>query len=673
MSTPRLLDPLKRLLSLALLLAASAAAAQEEPAREHTLSPYFFVEGGDAKTDRLPLLGTRVAVDVAGVIANVTVKQTYKNDGAAPIHAKYVFPASTRAAVHALSMTVGNEVIRARIKEREAAHQEFVAAKKAGKNAALLEQQRPNVFTMDVANIVPGQKIDVELSYSELLVPTAGVYEFVYPTVVGPRYSTVPEAGAAPTDQWLKNPYTHQGEPPRSTLAIDGVVAAGMRIHDLVSPSHTITAEWRDSSRVQFALDPAESTGGNRDFVLRYRLQGDQIQSGLMLYRGADENFFLAMVQPPRHVTLSEIPPREYVFVVDVSGSMHGFPLDVAKGLLRDLIGHLRPSDTFNVLLFSGGSRLLSPASLSATPENVEQALALIDLEQGGGGTELLAAVQRATALPADGDGRSRSILLITDGYIGAEAEVFQHIRQHLGHANVFAFGIGSAVNRHLIEGLARAGLGEPFVALNPEQGHECAERFREYVQYPLLTGVHVDFPGLQAYDVQPTSIPDVMAERPIVVFGKYRGEPQGQVVVTGSTGAGPFRQVLEVGAARPEPSNEALRYLWARARIAALSDFGDSPESAETHRELVSLGLTYNLLTRNTSLIAVREVIQNPLALGQDVTQPLPLPAGVSNSAVGGIAVGDEPGLAWTLGVALLACLAVAFAQRPIAKPERP
>jgi Ca-activated chloride channel homolog len=651
-----------------LLLVAGAARAQEEPSTDRTLSPYFVVEGGDSRTDRFPLLETRVTVNVAGVIADVKVRQSYENQGRTPIHAKYVLPASTRAAVHGLTMTVGNEVIRARVKEREAARKEFTAAKKSGKNAALLEQQRPNVFTMEVSNIVPGQRIDVELSYTELLTPTAGVYELVYPTVVGPRYSTIPEAGASSSDTWLKTPYTRQGEPPRSSFAISGVISAGVPIRDLASPSHALSTEWRDASQVRFELDPGESEGGNRDFVLRYRLEGDRIQSGLVLQGGEGERFFLAMIQPPRRPSVDEIPPREYVFVVDVSGSMAGFPLNTSKALLRELIGHLRPTDTFNVLLFSGGSQLLSPVSLTATPEHVEEAIAVIDGQRGGGGTELLAAVQRSVALPEDGEGRSRSILVITDGYIGAERDVFTFIRENLGRANVFAFGIGSAVNRHLIEGIARAGMGEPFVALNPTEARACAERFREYVQYPLLTDVRVRFEGFQAYDVQPTSIPDVMADRPIVVFGKWRGAPAGRIVVSGISGAGPYEQTLDASVAKSE-TGEALRYLWARARITDLSDFGDSGESEEIKRQLVSLGLTYNLLTRHTSFIAIHEVVRNPLARAQDVVQPLPLPAGVPNSAVGGMAMGDEPGLGWVFAIALLAVIGVALRQPDIAK----
>lgn len=642
------------LVSLAFPAAAQAAPAPDAPPLTRTLSPYFVVETDDPDTDRMPLLGTEVRVDVSGVIADVTVKQTYRNDGTRPLHAKYVFPASTRAAVHGLTMIVGEQRIRARIRERERAKAEFQAAKRAGKNAALLEQQRPNVFTMNVSNVVPGQTIDVELRYTELLVPEDGVYEWVYPTVVGPRYSTVKGAGAADTDVWLRSPYTRAGRAPAHGLRLSGTIAAGLPVDGLACASHGILTQWVDAGRVHVTLDPNEADGGNRDVVLRWRLDGGRIQSGLLLYAGEVENIFLLMTQPPRRVEAADIPPREYVFVVDVSGSMHGFPLNTAKALLRDLVGRLRPADRFNVLFFSGGSRLWSARSREATEANVADALRMLDGQKGGGGTELLAAVRRAMALPVE-EGVSRSLIVVTDGYIAAEREVFEHIGAHLGEANVFAFGIGSSVNRHLIEGIARAGGGEAFVVLGPDAARETARRFREYVERPVLTDVHVAFEGFDVYDVEPVSVPDLFAGRPVIVHGKWRGRPAGRVTVSGVSGEGPFRAAIDVGAVEPAESNRALRHLWARSRIARLSDFAISGETDEDRRELVSLGLTYGLLTKYTSFIAVRDVIVNPDGAGDEVAQPLPMPAGVSDLAIG-MGQGDEPPLAL---LALLCALA--------------
>ena len=655
----------RSLLALLLLTAAARASESPEPSADRTLSPYFFVEGGDEGIDRMPLLGTSVHVDIAGVVAHVTVKQSYKNDGARPIHARYVFPASTRAAVHGLTMTVGEERVVARIRERQQARVEFETAKHQGKNAALLEQQRPNVFTMEVANLMPGQRIDVELVYSELLVPTAGVYEFVYPTVVGPRYSSIPAAGAAQSDRWIASPYQHQGQAPVHALELSGRIAAGMPISGFESPSHSIRAQWSDPATATFALDPAERQGADRDFLLRYRLQGDRVQAGLLLYRGADENFFLLMLQPPKRVEVERVPPREYVFVLDVSGSMDGYPLATAKTLLRDLVGHLRPTDTFNVLTFAGTSELWSPRSQPATPENVAAALAFLDALHAGGGTELEAAVERATELPVSDTAGSRSIVVVTDGYIAAEKDVFGYIRGHLGRTNVFAFGIGTAVNRYLIEGIARAGMGEPFVVTDTRDAASTAERFRAYIQYPLLTGVHPTFSGFDAYDVEPSAIPDVMADRPILIQGKWRGPLRGEVKVAGETGAGRWVRTADVSRWQPDPANRALRELWARTRVGELSDWSGQGESDDEKRQITSLGLAYDLLTRYTSFVAVHETVRNASGVADDVTHPQPLPRGVSNAAVGGVAVGAEPGMAWLVVAALLAGAFLVFHRR--------
>jgi Ca-activated chloride channel family protein len=674
MSPRRAHAPIRALAAVSLALLAlvpvARATPEPEPADERTLSPYFFIPGGEPGTDRLPLLATDVRVEIAGVVARVRVRQSYKNDGTRPLHARYVFPASTRAAVHGLRLTAGDHVVAARIRERQQAKREYQAAKRAGKNAALLEQQRPNVFTMDVANVMPGQRLDVELDYSELLVPEAGVYEFVFPTVVGPRYSTVTKRRASEADHWLRTPYLRQDQPPPHAFSLAATVAAGVPIQDLASPSHELRSEWSDSSRVSIALTPGERSGADRDFVLRYRLAGEALQAGLLLYAGAGENFFLMMVQPPGRVALADVPPREVVFVLDVSGSMHGFPLETAKRLLRDLVGSLRPSDSFNVLTFSGGSQLWSPRSLPATRENLDAALDMLDQVRAGGGTELHAALGRALALPRDGEARSRSLLLVTDGYIAAEREVFDLVRGNLDRANVFTFGIGAGVNRFLIEGVARAGMGEPFIVTSPAEAPAVAERFRDYVRHPLLTGARLAFEGFDAYDVLPAHLPDVLADRPVLVQGKWRGEPRGRLVLSGTAGSGRFERVLDVASLRPEPANRALRELWARTRLGDLSDWAGAEETDERRHEIVELGLAYDLLTRHTSFVAVHEVVRNPSGSGDEVAQVLPLPAGVSDLAVGGMAVGDEPGLGWLLVAALAAMAALAWRRRAPALP---
>jgi Ca-activated chloride channel family protein len=645
-------------------LAPRAAAQTERPRADKTLSPFFFVEGGDPAVDRLPLKDTHVEVAISGVIADVTVRQVYENNGQRPLHARYVFPASTRAAVYGMTMTTGSTRIVATIKEREKAKQTFQAAKRDGKSASLLEESRPNVFTMNVANILPGDAISVELRYTELLVPADGVYEFVYPTVVGPRYSSKGEGQASDEDAFVKTPYTHAGDPPKSEFHLSGRLSTGVPIQELVSPSHQIVSKSADPGRVDFSI--AGSAPNNRDFILRYRLAGQQIGSGLLLYQGKDENFFLLTAQPPRAVAADDVPPREYVFVLDVSGSMNGFPLNTAKQLMRDLAKVIRPSDTFNVVVFASGSQTFAPSSIPATTLNLENALDFIGPKTGAGGTELLAAIKRALAIPRQ-PGFSRTVVLITDGYIEAEKDVFDYVADHLDEANVFTFGIGTSVNRYLIEGVARAGQGEPFVVTESDAAADAAVTFRRYIESPVLTAIDVRFAGFDAYDVEPKKVPDLFANRPIVVFGKWRGAAGGTIELSGRTGRGPYRASIAVGQTRPDDAHRALRQLWARTRIANLSDFGVGAPDDDHVGSITSLGLTYGLLTRYTSFVAVHEIVRNVEGADQ-VDQPNPLPLGVSDNAVG-VTSGAEPELVWVVA-ALLAAMAVSLRRAARGRP---
>lgn len=649
-------------LALSVLVPPLDAAAQDQPRRaDRTLSPYFFIEGGDPSIDQLPLKDTRVEVAIAGVIADVSVRQVYENHGSRPIHARYIFPASTRAAVYGMTMTVGEVRTVAMIRERERAAREFEAAKREGKNAALLEQSRPNVFSMKLANVMPGDTVVVELKYTELLVPTDSVYEFVYPTVVGPRYSETRASQAAPGDEFVKAPYTHEGEDSRSEFHMTGVLTTAVPIQELGSPTHQLDVR-AAGLRTEIALADSERRSGNRDVVLRYRLAGAEIASGLLLYQGRDENFFLLMAQPPQAVEPDQVPPREYIFVVDVSGSMHGFPLDTARQLMSDLAGVLRPTDAFNVVLFADGSDRFSTVSVPATRANLARALRFVGQRPGGGGTRLLSALKDAVAVQRQA-GVSRSVVLITDGYIDAESAVFDYIREQRDEVNFFAFGIGSSVNRFLIEGVAKAGLGEPFIVTQPDDAAEAALKLRRYIDTPVLTGIDVRFTGLDVYDVEPATIPDLFASRPIVVIGKWRGSAVGSIDISGRTGRGPYRTSIPVSAANADANHRALRQLWARTRIADLSDFGPSTPDLERVAAITSLGLTYSLLTRYTSFVAVQEIIRRATEDAVGVDQPLPLPAGVSDLAVG-VTSGSEPDIMW-LGAILIATLACVSVMR--------
>ncbi|TFZ01896.1 VIT and vWA domain-containing protein [Ramlibacter humi] len=641
----------------ACFLTFAPARAEDAAPPQKTESPYFFVQGADPAVDRLPLKGTQVDVRISGVIADVTVTQTYRNEGRRPIEAKYVFPGSTRAAVNGLTVRLGERIVTARIREKQQARVEYEQAKGEGKTAALLEQHRPNVFQMNVANILPGDDVKVELRYTELLVPQSGNYRFVFPTVVGPRYNSPQSADAGA--KWIAQPTLPPGTQDQRapTFDLKVALASPIGLKEIHSTTHQVEVTEEGDKRAGVTLARGEGRQDNRDFILDYRLAGDRIESGVMLYRGQDENFFLAMVEPPKHVAPAAISPREYIFVVDISGSMHGFPLDTAKAMLRELVGGLKPSDTFNVLLFSGSSEFLAPRSVPATRANIDRAMGTLANYRGGGSTELIPALRKVYAEPKTPD-VARTVVVVTDGYVSVEREAFELVRRHLSEANVFAFGIGSSVNRHLMEGLARAGMGEPFIITDPAQAPAEAARFRKMIESPVLTSVNARFEGLEVYDVEPRELPDVLGERPVLVFGKWRGDARGQVVIEGRNAAGTYREALPVGA-QVAQDTAALRYLWARHRIARLSDQEGLEGGDGLRQQITDLGLRYTLLTQYTSFLAVDQVVRTATP-ATAVDQPLPLPQGVEATAVGAEVPGTPEPATWGAVFVTLSVLAM-------------
>jgi Ca-activated chloride channel family protein len=653
----------------AFLIVAWSPAQADDAQAPRPEGPYFQVASDDPTVDALPLKGTRVDVRIAGVIADVTVTQRYRNEGRRPIEARYVFPGSTGAAVHAMTVKLGDRVLVAKIDEKQRARIRHDAARREGKTSALLEQERPNVFQMNVANILPGDDVQVELRYTELVPPDAGQYAFVFPTVVGPRYHRSAAQGGS--SSFPATPQLPQGQASKRAFELNVRFASPLPVRELRSPSHGIEVQGEGSAQAEVALTDAGARD-DRDFILQYRLAGARTATGLTLYRGegddggAGENFFVAIVEPPAAIAPVQINPREYVFVVDISGSMHGQPLNTAKTLLRELIGGLRPTDTFNVMLFSGSSQMLNETPVPATRANIERAVRTIDQARGGGSTEIVPALKRIAALPKAAD-VSRTVVVVTDGYVTVENEVFALVRRNLGNSNVFAFGIGSSVNRHLIEGIARAGQGEAFIVTRPEFAAAQARRLQQMIEAPVLTSLRARFEGLEVYDVEPQlgALPDVLGGRPVVLYGKWRGEPRGQLVLEGQSATGRHVDVVAVSA--PDGQAVALRHLWARSRIQQLSDQEALDGGSALREPITALGLRYSLLTQYTSFIAIDQVVRSSEP-AVPVDQPLPMPQGVSNLAVGevGAAVPStpEPG-AWLSLLIVIGVVAAAMWNR--------
>ncbi len=608
----------------ALMLGVPAVQA-EEPG-----SPYFLVKSELEGTEQFPLESTSVSVDIVGPISDVTVRQRYRNRSSRVIEAEYVFPASTGAAVHDMVMKVGERTLQAVISKREEASERFAKAREEGRTASLLEQHRPNVYQMSVTNIRPGESVEVELRYSEILRPEFEVYRFVYPTVVGPRFSKDEAEGVHKS--WNANPYLQSGEAAPMDFSMRVNIRLALELSGLLS-SHEIQVAYEDKRSALVTLAQSESRGADRDFVLQYRLGGGAIESGVLAYAGAEHDTFLLVLEPPHDVPPAAVVPREYLFVVDVSGSMEGFPLETGKVLARRLLSTMKAGDRFNVMLFAGGQEVLSPQSLPATPENIEAGVTFISSARGGGGTELHAALVRAFEMDREG-GRSRSIVLITDGYVNFEPKLFELVQRSLGRGNLFPFGIGTSVNRYLIEGLARLGRSEPTVVLQAPDAAAAADRFVREISTPIMTDISLSFEGGTAIDVEPTVSPDLFASRPLTIVGKWKGGAAGSVTVSGTTSTGRFTRTVPI-IPMPGAGGAVLEQLWARERLKRLSDFATSAKDSKLVEELTQLALRYKILSNYTSFVAV-DTQRSQSSAVSIIRQPLPLPTNVSNSAVG-------------------------------------
>jgi len=456
----------KTVIALTLLLPLAAAADPAAPVRDDPL-PGGMIEGEiDGRVVTCPLLKTDMKAYIHGDVATVELTQAFTNPHDKPMHARYVFPLPPKAAVYAMRMRIGQRVIEAQIKRKEEAEQVFEQAKAEGKQAALLTQHRPDVFTQQVANLMPGDRILVELRYAHAVPKRDGVFRYHFPMVVGPRY--IPERRGAEGEpepleigQW-NLPASSPVAPPDSVdperVGIEVHLDAGMPVRWMDSNSHVIDVHEKGVGKRLIRL-AAGRTIDNQDFVLAYALAGKKVTAGVTTWARNGKGVLSVLIEPPARAAASKITPREMVFVLDCSGSMHGVPLDTSTRFMRPALANLRPTDRFRIIRFSHTASGFAETPLPATEKNIRQGLEFIDSLSGSGGTEMTTGI-RAALDPRPVPGALRIVVFLTDGYVGNDADIVRLIRQRRGTARLFSFGIGNAVNRYLLSEMARAGRG---------------------------------------------------------------------------------------------------------------------------------------------------------------------------------------------------------------------
>ncbi len=635
------------LMSLTLLPEREAARAEANRATQGQLE---VLDKSGKPVGTCPLKQTTVRAEISGFLSRVRVTQEFENPFKEKIEAVYTFPLPQAAAVDDMTMRVGDRTVRGRILRREEAQAVYDAAKRGGQVASLLDQERPNIFTQSVANIMPGERVTVEISYVETLKYEDGSYEFVFPMVVGPRYipgtptgtqsggGTRPDTNKVPDASRITPPVMREGLRAGHDISVEVSIDAGVPIDSVASNSHAVEVERRAPSSAVVRLKN-QTEIPNKDFTLRYDAAGRRMEDAVLTHRSDRGGFFTLILQPPERVAPEDVTPKELVFVVDTSGSMEGFPLDKAKETMKLALDGLYPQDTFNLITFAGDTHILFEKPVRATPENLKKAQAFLSSRAGGGGTEMMKAI-RAALDPSDAQDHVRIVCFMTDGYVGNDMGIIGEIQKH-PNARVFAFGIGSSVNRYLLDKMAEQGRGEvEYVSLN-DDGSRAARKFHERVRNPLLTDISVDWSGLPIADVYPKRIPDLFGAKPVVVTGRYTGHGRATIKLRGKMGGDNFVREIPLELPETEQRHDVLATLWARTRIDDLMNQDLSGIQQGTPREdvretITQLGLEYRLMTQFTSFVAVEEMVVTDGGQPRRVEVPVELPEGVNGEMVG-------------------------------------
>ncbi|HUS11876.1 MAG TPA: VIT domain-containing protein [Pyrinomonadaceae bacterium] len=595
-----------------------------------------------------PLKHTDVRVEISGFLSRVNVTQEFENAFKEKIEAIYVFPLPADAAVDDMTMVIGERTVRGKILRREEAQAVYDAAKSGGQIASLLNQERPNIFTQSVANILPGEKIKITISYVETLKYEAGSYEFSFPMVVGPRYmpgvptgqqanSSSPDTTQVPDASRISPKLAAEGMRAGHDISLDIMLDAGLPLDEIKGKSHEVQIDRLNGHSAHVRLKSGTIIP-NKDFVLRYEVAGKTIQDALLSHRSEKGGYFTLILQPPDRVTVADVTPKELVFVLDTSGSMSGFPIEKAKETMKLALDGLYPGDTFNLITFAGDTRIMFPAPVRATPANLRKAQEFLAASSGAGGTEMMKAI-KASLDASDSQDHMRIVCFMTDGYVGNEMAIISEVQKH-SNARVFGFGIGSSVNRFLLDKMSEYGRGEvEYVALN-DDGSAAARRFHERVRNPLLTDISVDWNGLLVSEVYPQRIPDLFGAKPVILTGRYSGAGHGVIRLKGKMSGREFVREIAVDFPESESQHNVLSSLWARSRIDDLmgQDYNGvqhgemKPELKET---ITTLGLEYRLMTQFTSFVAVEEMIVTDGGQPRRIDVPVEVPEGVNRDAL--------------------------------------
>jgi len=600
---------------LSLLVPASGNASPENGFVPDATGPGSLLLGRPSDYRVATRINTEVEINVSGLTLHASVRQKFRNDGMDWVEGTYAFPLPETAALNGMRLTVGDRVIEGVIQEKAIAKQAYDEAKAEGRRASLVRQQRANLFTTSVANIGPGETITVEISYVDTIRYEDGAFSLRFPMTVTPRYLPGPvgedlQAGNIPADgdriagaRLLAPPMAPASSDHRVTL--DAHINAGLPLAVVASRYHAV--EVSDRPPVTHVRLSGPTVSMDRDFELVWRPAAGRSPQAMLFSEtvGAEPHLLLMLMPPTERDGAAAMPPRELVFVIDTSGSMHGESIEQARSSLLRALDGLRPVDRFNVLQFNSVTEALFTGSEPATPERIAEARRFVRALSANGGTEMRPAIDAALD-GAPRDGYLKQIVFITDGSVGNEDELFDTIERRLSTARLFTVGIGSAPNGWFMRKAAEAGRGT-FVTIGSL--HEVEEKMARLVrklERPAVTDIELDWPDGMQVDSYPNTVPDLYAGEPVVVTARLSRLPQAgeDIRISGRRGQSEWQADLRLDGA---DFGSGTAVVWARARIDELMDRERRGGDAEKLRAaIVDTGIRYWLVSKYTSLVGI-------------------------------------------------------------------
>jgi Ca-activated chloride channel family protein len=584
----------------------------------------------------LPGLHTKVEINIEGMVSSATVDQVFTNSSKEPIEAIYVFPLPQNAAVHDMKMLINDRLIQGVVKEKKEARHAYETAKDRGKHASLAEQQRPNIFTSSVANIMPGDTVVVRLTYVETLHFEDGAFTLRFPMVVAPRYIPGHYSTGYSGNGWaydtdvvhdasrITPPVAPPGTRSGSMLSLRVNVNAGLPLSSIQSSSHDVTIVQVDKSAYRVQLKQ-KRTIPNKDFILEYRIQsGDESEAALFAAQQGNDHYFMLMAMPPVNVKKDRSLKKEVVFVLDVSGSMEGTSIAQAKNGLMNALRLLSPGDYFNIIAFNNTYDEFAASAVRASSVNVMNGINYVTGLEADGGTEALPALQHALTLPPQPD-TIKMILFLTDGSVGNDRQLITLVKQNIGKSRLFSIGIGSAPNGHLLEQVSRSGRGTFTYISDLNEVQKKVDELFAKIENPVLVDLRLDIS--QGAEILPDPVPDLFAGQPLLVFGKTDSALPATVRLSGKTLGRSFTLEIPLDP-RTATKEPAIPTLWARSKVAGLMDeyrMGNK----EVKRDIIDLAIRHTLMTEFTSFIAVEQKIVNPRGRARLEAIPVELPEG--------------------------------------------